>query len=148
MFSRLSPVSSSVVSTVGRRCFTTQSWKFATSPPHPPKDNPIRKAGDVLSTKQFDRKTIEYLFDVAKEMRKLVEMGAASDILKGKILANVFFEPSTRTRSSFYSAMLQLGGSVVPIDSGTADTQRGETWQDTVRSLENFAGILSARPPP
>jgi len=147
MLPRLAPISSSVASAVGRRCFSSQRWNVATGPPHPPKDNPLRALGDVLSTKQFDRHTLEYLFDVAKEMRKLVETGASSDILKGKLLANVFFEPSTRTRSSFMSAMLQLGGGIVPIDSGTADTQRGETWQDTVRSLENFADIIAIRHP-
>jgi aspartate carbamoyltransferase len=121
--------------------------KIPTTPPHPPKDNPIRALKDVLSTKQFDRHTLDFLFDVSKQMRKLVDTGGHSDILKGKVLACAFFEPSTRTRSSFISAMLQLGGGVVPIDPDSADISRGETWQDTVRSLENFADIIAIRHP-
>jgi aspartate carbamoyltransferase catalytic subunit len=140
-------LSSNVAVAVGRRCFSSQRLKIATSPPHPPKDNPIRALGDILDPKQFDRKTLEYLFSISKEMRKVIETGSHSDILKGKVLASVFFEPSTRTRTSFISSMLQLGGGVVSVDRGTADTQRGESWQDTIRSLENFADIIAVRHP-
>ena len=98
-----------------------------------------------------------------------METKGTSDMLKGKVLANMFLEPSTRTRSSFHSgikkeerekrrrrrgeeerrdvlmisvAMVRLGGSVIPIDDLTSDSKKGETLQDAIKSIENFVGIL------
>ncbi len=71
---------------------------------------------DILSVSQFDRQDLDYLFGVAKEMRATVERIGAFDLLKGKVLANLFYEPSTRTSSSFLAAMARLGGSVIPIN--------------------------------
>jgi ABC-type dipeptide/oligopeptide/nickel transport system permease component len=68
---------------------------------------------DILSVKQFDRADLEYVFGVAHEMRGMVERVGTFDLLKGKILANLFYEPSTRTSSSFTAAMERLGGSVI-----------------------------------
>ena len=56
---------------------------------------------DILSIKQFSREDLEYVFGVAHEMRGMVERIGTFDLLKGKILANLFYEPSTRTSSSF-----------------------------------------------
>ena len=71
---------------------------------------------DVLSVRQFNREDLEYIFAVAHEMRVMVERIGTFDLLKGKILANLFYEPSTRTSSSFTAAMERLGGSVIPIN--------------------------------
>jgi carbamoyl-phosphate synthase / aspartate carbamoyltransferase / dihydroorotase len=71
---------------------------------------------DILSVNQFSRNDLEYIFAVAHEMREMVARVGSFDLLKGKILANLFYEPSTRTSSSFTSAMERLGGSVVPIN--------------------------------
>lgn len=60
---------------------------------------------DILSVKQFDRSDLEYIFGVAAEMQEMVRRVGSFDLLKGKILASVFYEPSTRTSSSFTSAM-------------------------------------------
>jgi aspartate carbamoyltransferase catalytic subunit len=57
-----------------------------------------------LSVSQFDREDLDYLFGVAREMRVTVERVGAFDLLKGKVLANLFYEPSTRTSSSFLAA--------------------------------------------
>ena len=56
---------------------------------------------DILSVSQFTREDLEYIFGVAEEMRSMVERVGTFDLLKGKILANLFYEPSTRTSSSF-----------------------------------------------
>ena len=56
---------------------------------------------DVLSVKQFNREDLEYIFAVAHEMRVMVERIGTFDLLKGKILANLFYEPSTRTSSNW-----------------------------------------------
>src|SRR4030043_723043 len=73
---------------------------------------------NILSVKQFSRNDLEYIFSVAHEMRTMVERVGTFDLLKGKILANLFYEPSTRTSSSFTSAMERLGGSGIPINEG------------------------------
>ena len=71
---------------------------------------------DIISVKQFRRNDLEYVFGVAHEMRGMVERVGTFNLLKGKILANLFYEPSTRTSSSFTAAMEHLGGSVIPIN--------------------------------
>ena len=60
---------------------------------------------DILSIKQFSRSDLEYIFGVAHEMRGMVERVGTFDLLKGKILANLFYEPSTRTSSSFTASI-------------------------------------------
>jgi len=92
---------------------------------------------DILSVNQFDRDDLEYIFGVAKEMREMVTRVGTFDLLKGKILANLFYEPSTRTSSSFTSAMERLGGSVIPINEVRySSVSKGESLPDTVRTLE------------
>lgn len=104
---------------------------------------------DVLSVAQFDRERIEYIFARAREMREMVEKVGAVDLLKGYVLACIFYEPSTRTSSSFISAMERLGGSVIPITSGVqfSSVSKGETLADTVRVLEQYADAIVLRHP-
>lgn len=103
---------------------------------------------DVLSVKQFSRQDLDYIFGVAKEMRAMVERVGTFDLLKGKILANLFYEPSTRTSSSFFSAMERLGGSVIPINEVRfSSVSKGESLPDTVRTLECYADVLVLRHP-
>ena len=71
---------------------------------------------DILSVKQFDREHLDTIFAVAHEMRGMVERVGTFDLLKGKVLTNLFYEPSTRTSSSFVAAIERLGGSVVQIN--------------------------------
>ncbi|HLC02202.1 MAG TPA: aspartate carbamoyltransferase [Anaerolineales bacterium] len=103
---------------------------------------------DVLSVSQFERSDLEYIFGVAKEMRAMVERVGTFDLLKGKILANLFYEPSTRTSSSFTSAMERLGGSVIPINEVRySSVAKGESLPDTVRTLECYADVIVLRHP-
>jgi len=103
---------------------------------------------DILSVKQFTREDLEYIFDVAHEMRAMVERIGTFDLLKGKILANLFYEPSTRTSSSFTAAMERLGGSVIPINEVKySSVSKGESLPDTVRSLECYADVIVLRHP-
>ncbi len=101
---------------------------------------------DVTSIEDFSREEINYILKVAKTMEPLASK--SSDMLKGKILANIFFEPSTRTRLSFESAMLKLGGNNI----GTADAEntsvkKGENLADTIRTVEKYADIIALRHP-
>ena len=103
---------------------------------------------DILSVLQFNRGDLDYIFEVAKEMRAMVERVGTFDLLKGKILANLFYEPSTRTSSSFFSAMERLGGSVIPINEvHYSSVAKGESLPDTIRSLECYADVIVIRHP-
>jgi aspartate carbamoyltransferase len=103
---------------------------------------------DVLSVKQFDRNDLEYIFSVAHEMLEMVARVGSFDLLKGKILANLFYEPSTRTSSSFTSAMERLGGSVIPINEVRySSVSKGESLPDTVRTLECYSDVIVLRHP-
>jgi aspartate carbamoyltransferase len=103
---------------------------------------------DILSVGQFGRDDLTYIFEVAHEMRVMVERVGTFDLLKGKILANLFYEPSTRTSSSFTSAMERLGGSVIPINEVRySSVSKGESLPDTVRTLECYADVIVLRHP-
>jgi aspartate carbamoyltransferase catalytic subunit len=103
---------------------------------------------DILSVKQFNRADLNYIFSVAHEMREMVTRIGTFDLLKGKILANLFYEPSTRTSSSFTAAMERLGGSVIPISEVRySSITKGESLPDTVRTLEAYADVIVLRHP-
>ena len=96
----------------------------------------------VISAKQFDREDIEYILNKGKEM--IGERN--SNLLKGKILATLFFEPSTRTRLSFESAMYRLGGNVIGFHSGDVSSiKKGESIADTIRTVENYSDCIVMR---
>ena len=102
----------------------------------------------VLSVKQFDRELLDDVFAVARNMRVLVRSVGTADLLKGRVLTNLFYESSTRTSSSFAAAILRLGGSVVPInDVNYSSVTKGETLEDTVRTLEAYGDALVLRHP-
>jgi len=103
---------------------------------------------DIVSVRQLSDEDLAYIFDVAHEMQEMVARIGAFDLLKGKLLANLFYEPSTRTSSSFTAAMERLGGSVIPINEVTySSVSKGESLIDTVRSLEAYADVIVLRHP-
>lgn len=104
---------------------------------------------DILSVKQFDTPTLDYIFSRAREMREMVERVGGADLLKGKVLACMFYEPSTRTSSSFIAAMERLGGSVIPITQGVqfSSVSKGETLADSIKTLEQYADVIVLRHP-
>ena len=100
------------------------------------------KSKDIISILDFTKEEILYILDLSKRMEK----EGGSDILKGKVLANLFFEPSTRTRLSFETAMKRLGGEVVGFDElGTTSTVKGESLRDSVRIIEGYCDIIVLR---
>jgi aspartate carbamoyltransferase catalytic subunit len=101
---------------------------------------------DIISIEDLSREEIDYILKVSKGMEPLATKG--SNMLAGKILATLFFEPSTRTRLSFEAAMLKLGGSAIGFaEADTASVKKGETLADTVRTVENYADIIALRHP-
>lgn len=104
---------------------------------------------DVISVKQFDREKLSYIFTRAREMREMVRRVGEVDLLKGNVLTCLFYEPSTRTSSSFIAAMERLGGAVIPITQGVqfSSVSKGETLADTVRTLEQYSDAIVLRHP-
>jgi aspartate carbamoyltransferase len=103
---------------------------------------------DILSVSQFCREDLEYTFGVAEAMRTMVAHIGTFDLLKGKILTNLFYEPSTRTSSSFGAAMERLGGSVIQInDVKFSSVSKGESLPDTIRTLESYSDVIVLRHP-
>jgi aspartate carbamoyltransferase catalytic subunit len=101
---------------------------------------------DITSIEDFTRQEIDYILEASKTMEPIAKAG--SDILKGKILANIFFEPSTRTRLSFEAAMLKLGGNTIGFaDAESTSVKKGENLADTIRTVENYADIIALRHP-
>jgi aspartate carbamoyltransferase catalytic subunit len=101
---------------------------------------------DIISIKDFSRDEIDYILKIAKTMEPIATKG--SDMLKGKILATLFFEPSTRTRLSFEAAMHKLGGSTIGFaEVEIASVKKGENLADTVRTVENYADVIAVRHP-
>ena len=103
---------------------------------------------DILSVDQFSSDDLAYLFEVADHMRHIVETLGSTDLLRGRLLANLFYEPSTRTSSSFMAAMQRLGGQVIPISSVQySSVSKGEVLGDTARTLAAYADVIVLRHP-
>ncbi|MDA8395889.1 MAG: aspartate carbamoyltransferase [Candidatus Dormibacteraeota bacterium] len=110
----------------------------------------IRNGGTrhVVSAEQFPPALLDELFASADEMgRRLV--AAAPPLLPGRVMATLFYEPSTRTRLSFESAMLRLGGQVVSTENARdfSSAIKGETLEDTVRIVGGYADCIVLRHP-
>lgn len=118
--------------------------------PHKAEGGPRRdgrfKGKHILSVRQFDREDLAYVFAVAEEMRTMVELAGTFDLLKGKVLACLFYTPSTRTSSSFIAAIQRLGGAAIPISEVKfSSVSKGESLADTVRTLEAYADLIVLR---
>lgn len=100
----------------------------------------------VLSVDQFDRSALEDIFKRTDAMRELVKNGGGDERLAHHVTANLFYEPSTRTNSSFTAAMYRLGGGVINItDMQNTSVVKGETLEDTVRMLAGYADAIVIR---
>jgi len=98
----------------------------------------------LISIKNLNRKEIEHILNTADKMEILLEKG--TDIAKNKILASLFYEPSTRTQLSFSSAMLRLGGNVIGFsDPELSSKAKGENLADTIRCVENYCDLIVLR---
>ncbi len=106
------------------------------------------KAKDLISAADLTKAEVDEILKESDVMLSYLTKRKSPDILKGKILATLFFEPSTRTRLSFESAMCRLGGSVIGF-SGNKGTSlsKGETLKDTIKNVEKYADIIAMRNP-
>ncbi len=104
------------------------------------------KGRDIVSIKDFTRQEIDYILKTAANMEKTAKNG--SDMLHAKILATLFFEPSTRTRLSFETAINKLGGTAIGFaEPKVAAVKKGENLADTIRVVDNYADVLVLRHP-
>lgn len=89
---------------------------------------------DVIEAQQFDRETLSAIFEVAREMESIEKNSPGSQLLKGYLMATLFYEPSTRTRLSFESAMKRLGGEVLTTENARefSSAAKGETLEGKV----------------
>ena len=101
----------------------------------------------LTSTKQLTRADTDAILAAAKEMEAVIAKGG-NDLLKGKILASLFYEPSTRTRLSFETAMHRLGGKVITADGlQFSSLYKGESIEDTMTVVGQYADIIAMRHP-
>ncbi len=101
---------------------------------------------DIVSVRDLSRSEIDQILDISQVMEPLAKTG--SDMLHGKIMATLFYEPSTRTRLSFESAMTRLGGTALGFaETKGTSVEKGENLADTVRVVENYADVLVVRHP-
>lgn len=102
----------------------------------------------ILSVSQFSRDDLHKLFEVAQEMRTMVSRVGHYELLRGKVMASLFYEPSTRTSCSFQAAMQRLGGTVLNIqDISSSSIAKGETLSDTIQSLCCYSDLIVIRHP-
>lgn len=101
---------------------------------------------DVLGIRDMSKEDLIEILDTAKEMKKIIEGEKISDILKGKTIITIFFEPSTRTRLSFEMAAKYLGAHFGNIETKTSSVIKGESLIDTVRTVERMkADVIIVR---
>src|SRR4030088_575146 len=100
----------------------------------------------LTSTKQLTRADTDAILAEAGAMEKVLNKGG-SDLLRGRIMASLFYEPSTRTRLSFEAAMLRLGGEVLGTESAGefSSVAKGETLEDTVQIVAGYADVIVLR---
>ncbi|KAL3237519.1 bifunctional carbamoylphosphate synthetase/aspartate transcarbamylase [Nakaseomyces bracarensis] len=108
------------------------------------KHNPFQ-GRHILSIKQFNRADFHALFAVAQELRAAVAREGVLDLMRGHVITTIFYEPSTRTCSSFIAAMERLGGRVVNINPNVSSVKKGETLQDTIRTLACYTDAIVMR---
>ncbi len=106
------------------------------------------KNRDFVSFRDFSKKEIERVLSVAEEMEPIAAGMEVSKLLDGKVLATLFFEPSTRTQFSFQAAMNRLGGSVISMsDTKVSSIAKGEDFHDTIKMIDGYVDCIVIRHP-
>ncbi len=103
---------------------------------------------DILSSEQFTKKNLEILINISYQMKSLVEKQGSTDILKGKVMTALFYEPSSRTFASFIAAIQRLGGGFIPLQGVKySSVSKGESLQDTVCTFACYSDVVVIRHP-
>ena len=106
------------------------------------------KGRDIINGYDFTTQELCHIMDTAMIYEKRVKSGEAIKDMEGMLVATLFFEPSTRTRLSFNSAIQRMGASTIDLGSASASSQsKGETWQDTIRTVDGYVDAIVMRHP-
>ena len=103
----------------------------------------------VIDSKTLTRANLDHLMDLAIRLEDVARGLSPSQLLSGKVLVSLFFEASTRTRLSFESAMLRMGGQVLSVADAknTSSSWKGESLEDTIQTVQNYADAIVLRHP-
>uniref|UniRef100_T1PDM8 Carbamoyl-phosphate synthase n=1 Tax=Musca domestica TaxID=7370 RepID=T1PDM8_MUSDO len=102
----------------------------------------------VLSVDMFSKEQLNDIFNLAQILKsRVVKDRPVDDLLKGKIMASVFYEVSTRTSCSFAAAMQRLGGRVIYMDQTSSSVKKGETLEDSIAVMAGYSDVLVLRHP-
>ena len=104
---------------------------------------------DILSADQFDPETLEFILRWTEMMKEIEQSGKPCNLLKGKILTNLFYQQSSRTFGSFLGAMQRLEGGIIPIHGAAeySSVAKGEDLYDTVATFSNYCDAIALRHP-
>ena len=101
---------------------------------------------DIIAIGELTKEELLKVIEVAGEIDAAKEKYAS--LLNGKVLASLFFEPSTRTKNSFYAAMARLGGGVIGFsDTSTTSVKKGESFEDTIKTMSGYSDVIVIRHP-
>ena len=101
---------------------------------------------DIISIRDFSKKDIQRILKLSEKMEPIARSLEIRNALEGKLLGNLFYEPSTRTRLSFEAAMQRLGGGVIGFaEAGVSSATKGENLTDTVRIVAEYTDALVIR---
>jgi len=103
------------------------------------------KAKDVLTLDELDKKELTQTIDLAIKLKKELNKGITKPLLKNKTLAMIFQKPSTRTRISFETGMFHLGGHAINMSAQDLQLSRGESIEDTAKTLSRYVDVVMAR---
>jgi aspartate carbamoyltransferase catalytic subunit len=106
------------------------------------------KGNDILTLEHYSRKELDFILDTATDFEEIAAGKTKSKLLEGKILATLFFEPSTRTKNSHEAAMLRLGGGIIGFDNiSSTSVAKGESFEDTVKTFSLYSDVIVVRHP-
>ncbi|MEM5771276.1 MAG: aspartate carbamoyltransferase [Candidatus Aenigmatarchaeota archaeon] len=101
---------------------------------------------DIISIRDMNKEEIEKIFELAEKIEKMIERVKILEIMKGKVLSLLFFEPSTRTKLSFETAMKKLGGETIGFESiESSSIAKGESLKDMIKVVEKYCDIIVIR---
>lgn len=101
----------------------------------------------VISVRGLPLQFVHMILQSAKNMKELVQQKGGDERLKHKVLASIFYEPSTRTSCSFQAAMLRLGGSVIAVNEVDSSVKKGESLEDTIQTMQCYCDVIVLRHP-
>ena len=106
------------------------------------------KGKDILNTTQFSLQELNLIMNTAANFEKRVKSGEVIRNMEGQVVASLFFEPSTRTRLSFETAINRLGARVITMaNAASSSVSKGETLVDTIRTIDGYVDVIIIRHP-